>query len=189
MNVFYVSKIQKNLFSVGTCTIKGYEVRFKEDQVNILRDNVLVATDVKQENKIYRMFFKTLQLDNQNEINMSLIRLRVWHERLGHVGKRPLRKLVEKEFVEGITIKDTSQFFCKSCELGKAHKLPFKETSDRTSTKAGELTHSDVCGHMSEESLGGARFFVIFKDDATNYRHAYFIRHTLDVFEKFKDYE
>ncbi|KAL7287221.1 hypothetical protein TKK_0018652 [Trichogramma kaykai] len=42
---------------------------------------------------------------------------------------------------------------------------------------------------MSEESIGGVRFFVTFIDDSTNYRFIYFMKHKADVFEEFKEYE
>lgn len=33
------------------------------------------------------------------------------------------------------------------------------------------------------------RYFLTFKDDASDYRHVFFIRHKSDVFEKFKEFE
>lgn len=47
--------------------------------------------------------------------------------------------------------------------------------------------HTDVCGPMSVDSLG-ARFFLTFRDDATGYRHVYFIKHKSDVFDEFKKF-
>ena len=42
---------------------------------------------------------------------------------------------------------------------------------------------------MSTQSVGGAKFFVTFKDDYSGFRHAYFMRHKSDVYECFKRYE
>jgi len=64
------------------------------------------------------------------------------------------------------------------------HRLPFKSSS-REKLGSGELIHS---GKMSQESMGGANYFVSFKDDCTAYRMVYFIKHKYDVFEKFKEY-
>jgi len=41
---------------------------------------------------------------------------------------------------------------------------------------------------MSQESVGGANYFVNFKDDCTAYRMIYFVKHKFDVLEKFKEY-
>jgi hypothetical protein len=40
-------------------------------------------------------------------------------------------------------------------------------------TKPGQLIHSDVCGPMQVNSLGGKRYFVIFKDDFSNYTYVF----------------
>jgi len=73
--------------------------------------------------------------------------------------------------------------------LGKTHKPPFHKQSEKRNTEPGELIHSDVSGPMSETSLGGAKFFVTFKDDATGYRYVYFMKHKADVYECFKEVE
>lgn len=67
--------------------------------------------------------------------------------------------------------------------------MQFNKHSEKRSVTPGEVAHSDVCGPMPEESLGGARFFVTFTDEATNYRYVYLIKHKSDVFDKFKEYE
>ena len=46
--------------------------------------------------------------------------------------------------------------------------------------------HSDVCGPMKTESLGGKRFFVVFKDDYSKFRTVYFIKKKSEVVEKLK---
>lgn len=48
-----VSYVKKNLFSVGVCTEKGFEVRFRDDRVLLVRDNRTIASGVKQKNNIY----------------------------------------------------------------------------------------------------------------------------------------
>jgi len=80
------------------------------------------------------------------------------------------------------------ELFCL-CQLGKSHKLPFQKQKEKWNTEPGELIHSDISGPMSETSLGGAKFFVTFKDDATGYRYGYFMKHKADVYECFKEVE
>lgn len=48
--------------------------------------------------------------------------------------------------------------------------------------------HSDVCGPIQTRSLGGAKYFVTFKD-ATAFRHVYFLKHKADVFDRFVEFE
>lgn len=188
-NVLYVPKLKKNLFSVGVCTRKKLEVRFKDTFVTIVRDNREIASGVKQENDIWRMFFRPRSKADVEQANVSATSLRVWHERLGHVNKRSLCNLVNKGLVTGVALSDVNDFVCEMCHLGKAHRLPFKRNSGSAITKPGEMFHTDVCGPMSVESPGGSKYFLTFKDDVTGYRHVYFLQYKTDVFEKFKVFE
>lgn len=43
------------------------------------------------------------------------------------------------------------------------------------------MVHSDVCGAMQEVSFGGARYFVLFKDDFSHYKTVYFIKQKSEV--------
>lgn len=71
----------------------------------------------------------------------------------------------------------------------KSHRLPFDRPVVKVARKPGEFVHSDVCGPMQTRSLGGAEYFVIFKDDATGFRHVFFMRHKADVLDRFIKYE
>lgn len=102
--------------------------------------------------------------------------------------KRAIRKLGNKRIVRGVSMYDTTDFVCEMCRLGKSHWLPFN-SREKVSTKPEEVFHTDVCGPMSVEPPGGANYFLTFVDDATGYRHVYFLRHKSDVFEKFKVFE
>lgn len=42
---------------------------------------------------------------------------------------------------------------------------------------------------MKNESIGGSRFYVIFKDDATKFMHIFFMRHKAYIFEKLKEFD
>ncbi|KAL0829820.1 hypothetical protein ABMA28_003303 [Loxostege sticticalis] len=44
------------------------------------------------------------------------------------------------------------------------------------STRTCELIHVDTCGPMEEPSVGGSRYFVVLKDDYSNFRSVYFVK-------------
>lgn len=49
--------------------------------------------------------------------------------------------------------------------------------------------HTDVCGPMSELSLSGSRYFIIFVDDFTRMCWIYFLKaksEVAEIFMKFK---
>ena len=51
------------------------------------------------------------------------------------------------------------------------------------------MVHSDVCGAMHTESIGGAKYFVTFTDDYTRCCAVQFMKHKSEVFDKFKEFE
>lgn len=66
------------------------------------------------------------------------------------------------------------------------HRRVYK-TNEVISTKIGEVIHTDVCGFVEMNSLGGSRYFLLFKDALTHYRHVYFLKNKSEVYEYFKN--
>lgn len=186
-NVLLVPRVTRNLFSVGACTNKGFKVEFENGVVEITHGSIVEASGEKQDNGLYRLYFRRPK--KHREVNVTAIDFKIWHERLSHIHKRALTELVNQELVDGVILKNVEDFFCEDCQYGKLHKLPFKRESKKTAREPGEVIHSDVCGPIPVQSLGGAKYYVLFKDDATNFRVVYFIRHKSDVYERFKEFE
>ena len=46
-----------------------------------------------------------------------------------------------------------------------------------------------MCGPMSTIARGGYQYFVTFTDDLSRYGYIYLMRHKLETFEKFKDFQ
>ncbi|GBO34279.1 hypothetical protein AVEN_151205-1 [Araneus ventricosus] len=63
---------------------------------------------------------------------------------------------------------------------GKQHRETFGTKKNRP-TVAGEQINADVCGPMQEISLGGARYYVCFKDDFIKFRRVFFKRKKSEV--------
>jgi len=103
-NVLHVPEIKKNLFSIGTCTEKGFKVTFDNEWAKITRLSENIAIGVKQTNKVYRMLFRTSVIENNGEANVSTTSLRLWHERLGHVNSRTLKELTTEGLVDGVQV-------------------------------------------------------------------------------------
>ncbi|CAL1681040.1 unnamed protein product [Lasius platythorax] len=189
-DVLFVPDIRKNLFSVGVCTSKGFNVTFRGQSVSISKEDAVVAQGMRQENGVFRMFFKTSEVNCAvNEVNLSTASLRVWHERLGHVNNNTVRDMVNKGVVKGMKLRNAQDFFCQACQMGKLHRSSFDSTEEKKKRLPGDFIHSDVCGPMSVESIRGAKFFLTFIDDASGYRQVYFLRHKSDAVEYFKQYE
>jgi len=91
-----------------------------------------------------------------------------------------------KEIVKGIdfTIK-TDKFQCEICDQSKIHTQPFKPSKNRENGILN-LIHSDICGPMNVELLGGSRYFVTFIDFS---RYTEVIMFRSDVLQVFKNYK
>ena len=52
-----------------------------------------------------------------------------------------------------------------------------------------QLVHSDLCGPMQTQSIGGAKYFVTFIDDYSRCCAVYFMKYKSEVPDKFKEFE
>ncbi|UYV66641.1 K02A2.6-like, partial [Cordylochernes scorpioides] len=86
-------------------------------------------------------------------------------------------------------LREEKDFFCEACKYGKQQCQSFRSIENKQQYEVGELIHSDLCGPMESQSLGGSNYFLLFKDDQSAYRVVYFIRHKSDVFTKFKEFD
>lgn len=73
---------------------------FEKDHVNLERNGKVVASGVRQGNRIYRMLFRVFP--SGNEANLTAASFRVWHERLGHEGKGAVIDLIKTRLVKGV---------------------------------------------------------------------------------------
>jgi len=69
----------------------------------------------------------------------------------------------------------------------KTHQLPYK-ASTRTS-EVLEFIHSNICGPIETESLGGGKYFVTFIDDFSRYTEVAILQNRSEVLQAFKDYK
>ena len=146
--------LRKNLFSVGMCTKKGFDVKSDKERVTVMRENEIAAIGAKQSNEIYGMLFRVMKPSENTEVKISSIDPKLWHECLGHVGARALCDMVRGGLVEGVKLKNTEKFVCEPCQFGKSHVQTIRERPGKQSTEPGECVHTDVCGPTQVDSLG-----------------------------------
>lgn len=103
----------------------------------------------------------------------SLQSLDIWHKRLAHVHHDMLKRMSSHNTVEGLQILGRAgpPPFCTGCAYGKNHRCSFPFSDERhKAILPGDLVHSDICGPMNQPTVNGARYFILFKDDATGFR-------------------
>jgi len=77
--------------------------------------------------------------------------------------------------------------FCESCIYGKQSCQKFPKLTLRASDLL-ELVHSDICGPMLGYSIRGARYFITFIDEYSQYTILYLLKQKSEAITKFKEY-
>lgn len=186
-NVLYVPKLKFNLFSAGCALDKGYSMTSDKDSCKFIDKAGKVKAIAERKGKLFIMSFKTNPIDKNvatlfhcNKIDGILD----WHNRMAHINFDQIRNILKNNNVEFI---DDEKPFCPSCLIGKQHKLSF-DTSKSKTGRIGELVHADLCGPFEIESLGGAKYFLLLKDDFSKYRVLYFINQKSETTKKIHNY-
>ena len=160
-----------NLSSVGRINEFGGKTTFSDTVCEVHSDdNVLLAVG----NKVGTLYYLNCTSPTISEANVSESienKVKLWHQRFCHLGYDNLRKLLNKNMVSGIDCSSSLEKpFCSDCCNGKNHKQPFPTfESEKRVVKPLELIHSDICGKITPDSLGGARYFLTFIDEATKF--------------------
>lgn len=178
-NVLHVPQMKINLFSVTSATKKGYKVTLTDQQCLFYKDNELCAIGNREGN------YYVLEVSSgyMQESVAAVAALSDWHERLCHQNVEYVKKVLKKNNIEYTG----DSFQCVSCLEGKMHILPFTRSEQHTK-ECLELVHADLCGPMEVESIGGSRYFLLIKDDFSNYRVIYFLKHKSETALKIKQF-
>lgn len=188
-NVLFVSDIGKNLLSIGAAADNGVEARLSKTNIKLISRNKVIASGTRVSDGLYLMNFETIANASANVSSISANE-QVWHERFGHANYKVIRQLANGSAVEGMQIdkvntnKEDNQF-CEACIFGKHCRKMFNDSNTRAD-EPGTLVHFDICGPMSIESFGGAKFMAIF-DDYTGMMFVYTMKSKADIVDHMKD--
>lgn len=182
-NVLYVPDLGRNLFSISSASRNGATVLMSDQGCEVVKGKKVVAVGVLI-NRLYRLQMRATPgiSANLSERIDQKESLQLWHERLGHANHLLVKRTID---VKDQSPPDSS---CRGCLLGKQHRDSFPSGPKRRETVPGAVLHADVCGPCTPLSLGGAKFFLLIKDDATNFMFAYFLKgkgEVLTAFQRF----
>ena len=176
-DVLYVPKLACNLFSVRAAASKDNTVRFKQSKCWIRHKTGRLEGMGSLVGKLYQLDCEPVTEEQASSACEQKSDINLWHQGLGHPSEQRLSDIVHKELVTGIKLPNVSKIsFCQSCVEGKMSRKPFKSAGTIRSTGRLKLVHSDVCGPMQTESLGGHKYFVTFIDDYSRCCAVYFIK-------------
>ena len=193
-NVLYVPKLKRRLLSITDITEKGSIVTFGDGicTVKMKGKHFLLG---QRHGKLWRVPCQEEQcfLSAAESFTASAkeISIELWHQRYGHLSYGNLDILNRKKMVNGlgdINSKNLPNDNCEGCILGKHNRSPFPKKSASSTTQPLDLIHSDVCGPMSVESIGGSRYFITFIDDNSRFVVTYSMKHKNEALDKFKEF-
>ncbi|GFQ85012.1 retrovirus-related Pol polyprotein from transposon TNT 1-94 [Trichonephila clavata] len=174
--VWYVPDISKNLFSISQTLKRGFKFQASKDECSLLRDDRVCLKGVRSVHGLYalemRVLYPKVCVAAEVCVASADQSLQLWHERLCHQNKAHVKDILRKYQIIG-DAKDSQ--ICDGCCYGKQSRRPFGTRKQRATTP-GELINIDVCGPMQQQSLGGAKYYVCFKDDFTKYRRVFFMQ-------------
>ncbi|KAJ0590261.1 putative RNA-directed DNA polymerase [Helianthus annuus] len=93
-----------------------------------------------------------------------------------------------KELVLGLPKIKKDDSVCEGCISGKHARKPFQKKMVWQATEPLQLVHSDICGPMRTESIGGCRYFITFIDDYTRKTWVYFLKFKYEALYHFKNF-
>lgn len=180
-NVLYVPKMTFNLFSVTQMLDKGY-VQTADAGKSTFKtlDKKETVAIAKRDGNLYKMMFR------QEESSKCLLTasIKTWHERLAHQNVKYVRDILNKNGIKYID--DWNNYVCTGCVYGKQHRISHPK-NPKVAENPLDLVHVDLCD-MNVKSLGGAKYFLLFKDDYSHFRTAYFLKTKDEAASKLRIY-
>ncbi|KAE8730408.1 BTB/POZ domain-containing protein NPY2 [Hibiscus syriacus] len=163
--VHYVPDLMRNLIFVGTLESKGLEVRAKDGIMRIISGALVIMKGIRKINNVYYFLGSTIVgtstvIASTDEQESETTRL--WHMRLGHVGEKSLKLLIDQGLLKGA--RACKLAFCEHCIKGKKTRVKFG-TAIHDTKGILDYVHSDVWGPFKTTSLGGTHYYVTFVDD------------------------
>jgi hypothetical protein len=172
--------MKHNLLSVGKLIEHGYKVLFEGTSCKIydkIPSRKLISEMHMTPNRMFPLTLRTAYMSQPYAQSASTLNeTMVWHTRFGHLPFQSLSLLQKHSMVKGLPIFKEQIPPCESCIPGKHTRTSFPQSSNQAKQHL-ELVHTDLCGPMKTESIGGSFYFLTFIDDFNKKIWIYFLRH------------
>ncbi|KAG8909153.1 hypothetical protein FRC01_007101, partial [Tulasnella sp. 417] len=169
--VLYVPSLQNNLFSIVSAVldaklrveIEGRDLVFKRG------DNVILTGTIN--GKVAML--DGITLGRTEKAFVVSIRKDLLHNRLAHIGRARLERMLKQDLVKGIVVEGGSDIpdTCEHCIAGKQHRDPFPKLASNRATEVLERIHTDVHGPLPQ-TVSGFKYWIVFVDDASRHKDA-----------------
>ena len=187
-----IPKLAQPMLSVAAVYDHGGRVEFSRDAVHIFDSNEKLAlVGYRQGNSWYvdcDYVTPKVALDAKpgevgaiqgDDPDKSRGSWQLWHARMGHIGYKDLKYLVEHGLAKGIEAQGSipADDSCPECLEGKMRRLPFKAAKSRADKSLVRL-HTDLTGPVEREAVvSHSRYIIVVVDEFTRYAWIGFLRH------------
>ena len=179
--VVHVPTLAKNLLSVPAMCKNDATVTFDKEKCVVYKDGEEHIIGSAVNGKLYKVNQPKREVPPSDSAyvttNSNRVSSELWHNRFGHLNNKYLKEMSSKKMVEGLSIvSGKEESSCEACIMGKMQKISCPKESQHRATKLLEVIHSDVCGPMQVDSVGGSRYLLTFTDDFSRYKTVYFLK-------------
>lgn len=181
-NILHVPHLNKNLISVSLlCKKNDIFIEFLSDCffVKDLKTGELLIRG-RNKNDLYELHdsIQNSTISCKPVVFSSSVENKLWHKRLGHLALKTLNFMLSS-FSLGKLMSSLGQE-CNSCQCCKSHKIPFGESSLKSS-KPLEIIFSDIWGSPKINSIHNFHYYVVFIDHYTRFTWLFPMQYKSDV--------
>jgi len=115
---------------------------------------------------------------------LAAISSTLWHQRLGHPGRKALSRLASTSAIS--CNKGSCNTLCHACQLGRHVRLPF-QTSSSCATHSFQLIHCDLWTSPIT-SVSGHQYYLVIVDDFSHYVWTFPLCKKSDTFPTLSDF-
>jgi hypothetical protein len=182
--VHLVPGMHSRLLSVPHLMSKGLQVLFKGETCQVLRDNRLLIQGKQTSDGCFGLVKVQLPIlggkgrRREAAAYLASVPMQLAHNRLAHAAPSTIMKMVRHSSTVGLAVREEQgDLTCEPCLLGKAHRLPFPQSSRTMASAPLELVHLDLWGPASTLTLGQQSIYVLsLLDHYSSYVWVYFLR-------------
>jgi len=143
---------------------RGVNVNFNIQGVDFVKDNLIVAQNVRLNNNLHLMNMQAEAAGQPAAFHCQEKRtLEEWHYTLGHASVERIKKLLKDQDIDISPAANDNDFNCVDRPRGEA-RLSSHPSTNRRATTTGRRVFMDLSGPHTETHQGN-KYFMLCKDE------------------------
>jgi len=165
-DTLYVPDLSDNLYSLSTAAKRGITANLQPTCIAFMRDGLNIHS-ANLRKGLYVLNFQ-VQIDDMKALTSAT--LKEWHERFGHTNTKVIKNMIDSGIVTGLEIINTEKNQCEDCVENKCKRACHPTRTTPKVDRPGVSLHFDTVGPVNPPSLGGSRYILVGKDEASGYK-------------------